>query len=308
MTILAVYYTLADILLLGQCFYYRGFTLSDAPSNSSPALINDGETTEESTLLTSEDQAPKSAYLIPADIGHLTPSNSTSPSGSHRIYVDGTHLSPATPILPAPKAASVSVISKLKPASALSTLIFNLGALFLVCSAGAFGWWLSTRTSSPSYQKNPHHRHHDQSSYIIAFGVEETDIHFDIWGQISGYICAFLYLASRIPQLLLNARRKSTEGVSMLFFLFACVGNLTYVLSIMAYQPRCARLEQGGATSPITIAAREYFCRKGEWGRDYGRYVLVNASWLAGSAGTLLLDLGIFVQFWMYRGREGVRI
>lgn len=31
MIILAVYYTVADIVLLIQCFYYRGFTLSDAP-------------------------------------------------------------------------------------------------------------------------------------------------------------------------------------------------------------------------------------------------------------------------------------
>lgn len=29
MIILAVYYTIADIVLLGQCFYYRGFTWRD---------------------------------------------------------------------------------------------------------------------------------------------------------------------------------------------------------------------------------------------------------------------------------------
>ena len=29
MTILAVYYTLADIVLLLQCFWYKGFTLRD---------------------------------------------------------------------------------------------------------------------------------------------------------------------------------------------------------------------------------------------------------------------------------------
>ena len=87
----------------------------------------------------------------------------------------------------------------------------------------------------------------------------------------------------------------------MLFFLFACVGNLTYVMSIFFYEPPCAREQD--MVGPL---ARPEFegCRDGEWGRDYGRYVLVNASWLAGSAGTLLLDLGIFVQFWIYRGRE----
>jgi hypothetical protein len=33
----------------------------------------------------------------------------------------------------------------------------------------------------------------------------------------------------------------------------------------------------------------------------YGKYIAVNASWLAGSLGTLFLDLGIFAQFFIYR-------
>lgn len=36
----------------------------------------------------------------------------------------------------------------------------------------------------------------------------------------------------------------------------------------------------------------------------YGRYIGVNASWLAGSLGTLFLDLGIFIQFFIYREVE----
>ncbi len=72
----------------------------------------------------------------------------------------------------------------------------------------------------------------------------------------------------------------------MLFFLFACIGNLTYVLSIFAYEPKCV----GG-------------CTKGEAGRLYGRYILVNASWLAGSLGTLFLDFAIFIQFFLYRSK-----
>lgn len=93
----------------------------------------------------------------------------------------------------------------------------------------------------------------------------------------------------------------------MLFFLFACVGNLTYVMSIFAYEPGCAR-EQSIGGSPAGLAAHHHaYCGEGEWGREYGRYVLLNASWLMGSAGTLLLDLAIFAQFWIYRGREANR-
>ncbi|EHK97968.1 putative protein RTC2 [Glarea lozoyensis 74030] len=82
----------------------------------------------------------------------------------------------------------------------------------MVISAGVFGWWLSERSQSPHKpRKHPH----------------DTGVSFNLWGQIFGYFCALLYLGSRIPQLLLNYRRKSTSGVSMLFFLFACIGNLT---------------------------------------------------------------------------------
>lgn len=100
-----------------------------------------------------------------------------------------------------------------------------------------------------------------------------------------------------MPQLLLNYRRKSTEGVSILFFLFACVGNLTYVMSILAYEPGCARVAD-------VIGKGRRGCGDGEWDREYGRYMLVNTSWLVGSAGTLFLDFVIFAQFWIYRHNE----
>ena len=41
------------------------------------------------------------------------------------------------------------------------------------------------------------------------------------------------YLGSRIPQIVLNYERKSCDGISFMF-LFACLGNLTYVISILS--------------------------------------------------------------------------
>ena len=37
----------------------------------------------------------------------------------------------------------------------------------------------------------------------------------------------------------------------------------------------------------------------------YARYIGVNASWIVGSAGTLALDMTIFVQFFLYKKQEG---
>ncbi|KAL8786024.1 MAG: hypothetical protein Q9213_003005 [Squamulea squamosa] len=283
MTILAVYYTVADIVLLGQCFYYRGFTLSDAqPESDEEAIVE--EATEESPLLVRGCAATRPTSRPSAvDADRSRRSSSFSSFHGHLNQVDATHLSPATPLIPTSKpTADPSYASASASTSPFRIFALNTVALILVCAAGVLGWFLSTRST--------HGRQFLDTSPILATETEE--IHFDLWGQIFGYLCAALYLGSRIPQLLLNYRRKSTEGVSMLFFLFACMGNLTYVMSIFAYEPECAKL------------GREYGtiqCEHGEWSSDYRTYILVNTSWLIGSAGTLLLDLMIFAQFWMYR-------
>ena len=249
--ILAFYYTLADIVLLGQCFYYRGFTFSDAPTK--PA---------ESTTPPSTEAPDESSALL----GARRRSSSSFPN-----LDSAHHLSPATPLIDASKPGDPPAT---RPASTFQTFLSNTIALSLVCLAGVFGWWLST----------PRHPSHGSTQ-----DTSTEDLAFSVPGQIFGYLCAALYLGSRVPQILLNYRRKSTDGVSLLFFLFACVGNLTYVLSILAYAPVCRRGRDCGASELRLL---------------YGRYILVNASWLLGSLGTLLLDLAIFVQFFLYRSSE----
>ncbi|KAF2260606.1 PQ-loop-domain-containing protein [Lojkania enalia] len=293
MIILAVYYTLADIVLLLQCFWYKGFTLSDAVPKSSDdesdaengaenGLEDPAAATEASPLLqdlhtqhhgTRTNGHGGNGFSTPPRISDIDRRHSAHSQHSFRerfLSTDGTHLSPATPLLP-----SYPAPQQPRPQpSTLQTLLFNLGAVILVCASGVFGWWLSVR----------HTRHptppEDQEPDILTF---------NLWGQVSGYVCAVLYLGSRVPQLLLNYRRKSTEGISMLFFLFACIGNLTYVLSILAYRPICR--DPGS-------------CRDGERMGLYGRYVAVNLSWLIGSFGTLVLDAGVFVQYFLYREEE----
>lgn len=277
MTILAVYYTLADVVLLAQCFYYRGFTLSDYPAEEA---VEEEEEEERPLLWRDTSDSPKRTSLSAADADCRR--SSLGSFHDHLRAVDGTHLSPATPLRSPKKATDIPPSHAVKSHSALTATIYNTSALILVCAVGAFGWWLSAR----EYSHQRHH-HDDESAAV------KEEMEFDDWGQIFGYLCAVLYLGSRIPQLLLNYRRKSTEGVSMLFFIFACVGNLTYVLSIFAYEPVCARL------ASVDL---DRSCESGEWRKEYGRYILVNLSWLIGSAGTLLLDMSIFAQFWIYRG------
>ncbi|TGJ83843.1 hypothetical protein E0Z10_g4929 [Xylaria hypoxylon] len=240
MLILAIYYTIADIVLLGQCFYYKGFTWKDDAAPPTPKPSN-GHATDEPT--------ERSGLL--AD--HF-PERERRGSG-------WSNLSPAVPMLHELPATPPPTPTKRQ------AFLWNSVAILMVCAAGVLGWFLSRGYSG-----------HKPTTPVDDFPT------LDFWGQIFGWLCAVLYLGSRLPQLLLNFRRKSTEGISILFFLFACLGNLTYVLSILAYDPVC----------------HETRCRPGEASRIYGKYILVNASWLAGSLGTLFLDLSIFAQFFIY--------
>ncbi|KAL0259159.1 hypothetical protein SLS55_006664 [Diplodia seriata] len=261
MIILAIYYTLADIVLLAQCFYYKGFTLKDEVGKPADDDEPPREPTETSALLRPNGSGQsRSARISDAE------RRSSYSSFTERLFHDGEHLSPATPFVDTPAPATAPPPSR----SALKSVLFNLVAVVLVCAAGFLGWLLT-------YQP-PENNTTDEG---------EDSIQFNVLGQIGGYICCILYLGSRLPQLYLNYKRQSTEGISMLFFIFACLGNLTYVISIMAYKPVCHG--HGG------------HCRPGEAGSIYGRYFLVNLSWLLGSFGTLLLDAGVFVQYFMYK-------
>lgn len=321
MIILAVYYTLADIVLLGQCFYYRGFTLRDDLSASSSTQRLDESSangrghqgdhiqaqhrgagsadavTERTALLDHKskdhahhrdehDERLVSPLSSPRNRESLSPHLTAQPD-MHRRHstasfrdilhpsIDSSHLSPAVPFVEAPTDKDVQ---RARTISTFQTVLFNVSAIGLVCAAGIMGWYVS-----PSDSKKSHHDGHDSPG-----SDKHAAMHMDPLGQVFGYLCAVLYLGSRIPQLLLNFRRKSTEGVSLLFFLFACIGNLTYVLSILAYSPTC-------------VKGQKHHCRPGEAAAEYGMYVLVNLSWLIGSLGTLLLDMAIFVQFFLYR-------
>ncbi|KAI9202711.1 PQ loop repeat-domain-containing protein [Polychytrium aggregatum] len=54
-------------------------------------------------------------------------------------------------------------------------------------------------------------------------------------GDIMGYVSAVLYVSSRVPQIAKNFRERSCEGLSALMFVFTVCGNLTYCASILCY-------------------------------------------------------------------------
>ncbi|KAL1924827.1 uncharacterized protein VTP21DRAFT_4481 [Calcarisporiella thermophila] len=81
---------------------------------------------------------------------------------------------------------------------------------------------------------------------------------------------AFLYVTSRIPQIIKNFRSRSCEGLSLSMFYFSVLGNVSYCLSILLHSLEAS-------------------------------YLLASLPFFLGSLGTLFFDITIFVQFYLYR-------
>ncbi|ODV85825.1 hypothetical protein CANARDRAFT_27909 [[Candida] arabinofermentans NRRL YB-2248] len=231
MIVLAIYYTLADLVLLWQCLVYgHGNSKTNIdPIHLSPANpLNEHETILEA-VVSHESFQPN--HGVEDDIDDTT----NDEMNSFRD-IDGVNMS-----------SPVSEKNR--------EVYYNTLMVLLVVLAGFGGWYFG------------------DSSDDGAEPPKDSDLVINTFGQVFGWFCAALYLGSRIPQILLNYERKSCEGISFMFFLFACLGNITYVVSILCV-----------STGP--------------------RYLLVNSSWLAGSLGTLALDFLIFLQFFIYKVEE----
>lgn len=132
-------------------------------------------------------------------------------------------------------------------------LISDSAVVSIVIFAGFLSWYIS-------YCNNP-----NRNAPIDDNPVNEVNL----LAQFFGYLSAVLYLGSRVPQILLNFERKSCEGVSFLFFVFACLGNTAFIISVLV----------------ISLDPQ---------------YIMLNSSWLLGSSGTLIMDFVIFLQFFSY--------
>lgn len=55
---------------------------------------------------------------------------------------------------------------------------------------------------------------------------------YDTAGGLLGWISMTFYLVGRFPQIWLNYKRKSTQGLSLLMYIFTILGNATYIAVI----------------------------------------------------------------------------
>ncbi|XP_045831659.1 lysosomal amino acid transporter 1-like isoform X1 [Trifolium pratense] len=98
---------------------------------------------------------------------------------------------------------------------------------------GRFGTFLATAINLPLKGNAMTMRY----GYIGFTGIKlfqenENEIHSK-YGQYLGWVMAAIYTCSRIPQIWLNIKRGSVEGLNPFMFVFALIANVSYVGSIL---------------------------------------------------------------------------
>lgn len=89
-------------------------------------------------------------------------------------------------------------------------------------------------------------------------------------GTSIAWITTSFYIIGRIPQLVHNYRRRSTEGLSKLMYVFTILGNLSYLLSTVTY-----------STEP--------------------EYIFLNIPWIVLTIVNSCLDTLIIIQYYYYK-------
>jgi uncharacterized protein with PQ loop repeat len=186
---------------------------------------------------------------------------------------------------------------------------FLFNDLVLVGQYWYYGYYLKIHKHRHHHHHHHHHHHQDDPEYgstlntaanaaksilpavVIASQVGRSEAyplytttisreHNKLMiGTMFAWIGAGLYFFSRIPQLLKNYQRKSTEDVSP--FLFGCTlfGNATYATSILI---SCSFI----------------------YGDDRWGFFLNELPYMIGSAGTIIFDLVYFYQLWLYSVKD----
>lgn len=143
-----------------------------------------------------------------------------------------------------------------------------LPALFLipVLWVGSFSTFLSNDIEAGMHD-NHGYQHHGTGRSLL--GVVVARNRNELIGYVAGCISGFLYFTSRIPQIMTNYQRKTTEGLEPLMFVMAVLGNLFYAAGV---------LTKGTST----------------------RLIIIRLPWLIGSVGTLNFDFAIVIQYFYY--------
>lgn len=116
--------------------------------------------------------------------------------------------------------------------------------------------------------------------YMPTATIGGLTIDSKFYGTFFAWFGAGLYFFSRIPQLIKNHERKSTEDISPVLFACTLFGNLTYTISI--------------------LVSCDFVYGENRW-----EFFINELPYMIGSAGTIVFDLFYFYQVWLYGDKSG---
>lgn len=97
-----------------------------------------------------------------------------------------------------------------------------------------------------------------------------------IVGDIFAWTSTVIFFLSRLPQILLNYKRRSVEGLSFTAFVNIIIANQLFLASILI---KLIDIDNSNRV----------------------KYIIDNIPWIVGSSGTTLFDIIIFIQFFIYK-------
>ncbi|KAG5297449.1 vacuolar membrane PQ loop repeat protein [Histoplasma ohiense] len=250
---IAVYFCFADGILICQCLY---FNVKNARLEAALAArtrkygcdrrrtLSSGAAADESDA-ESDASDPTTPLLSRRMSENLGISASASSAARRRRSSASARRRHSHPYVPD---SLTKILEETEPGN---TWVRNTLSILGICAVGTAGWAIAW-----------------QSGVWQPTATEQRE-KMAVGAQVFGYLSAVFYLGARIPQIIKNYREKSCEGLSLLFFIFSLMGNLSYGAGILFHST-----EKG--------------------------YFLKNLPWLIGSLGTMVEDVVIFVQFRIY--------
>ncbi|EXJ59124.1 hypothetical protein A1O7_06555 [Cladophialophora yegresii CBS 114405] len=258
---IGVYFCIADGVLIGQCMYYglrnkrregkallsRESLLGSSSSGSGSRPQADGHAQVPARQPEEESHGEEEPLL------KRTRTNSMTIPGSMDRRRSSASLRRRRSSVAAQNDHLAKILEE-RDASGTTLWFKNAMSVIAIGVIGTAGWALAYE--SGAWKPSP-----------MSTGDEAEAM--PAGALVLGYFSAVAYLGARIPQIIKNARDRSCEGLSLLFFILSLMGNLTYGAGIL-----CHSTEH--------------------------QYVLKNLPWLIGSLGTMVEDVTIFAQFHMY--------
>ncbi|KAL4571774.1 hypothetical protein LXL04_018539 [Taraxacum kok-saghyz] len=272
---MAVLYLVTTLALTSQALYYGYF----CDQNTSKRKDNKIESADKKTKVNQEESTvpilskstpslpiPSADYSSPPERIYYTSARSLTRSHTPTNFF---HRTTTTPICDQDSVHEPLIGATPPPTSQPKTM------LCVVFTVGIFLYASNLKLEENSYLDSK-----SNEGIVIQVGRKLLQVN-DGSGSIGigtflGWGMAAIYMGGRLPQIFLNIRRGHVQGLNPLMFIFALLGNSTYVASILVSSM--------------------------EWSKIHP-----NLPWVVEASGCVMLDTFILIQFIYFHHRKNRR-